>query len=234
MATQLLQITSGRGPAECCWVVAQVLKFLLDEARAKGLETTVVAREKGIENGTLWSALVQLEGKTAAEFAASWTGTVQWVGQSTFRKYHKRKNWFVGIDKVEMSESAGFKEKDIHYQAFRAGGPGGQHVNKVSTAIRALHQPSGLMVVASDSRSQAQNKKLARLRLMGLLQQREMELKHKHFQDSWQQHNELERGNPVRIFTGSDFKRKTIKNKTKANRQQSKADMNKRHWDDES
>lgn len=64
-------------------------------------------------------------------------------------------------------------ESDLEESFARAGGPGGQHVNKVSTAVTLLHRPSGLSVTVQDSRSQAQNRKLARERLLGLIQQAE-------------------------------------------------------------
>jgi len=90
---KILQITAGRGPAECCWVVAQVLKFLLEDARKNGILCTTLHREKGIENGTLFSASIMLEGEKLDGFVKEWLGTVQWIGQSQFRKFHKRKNW---------------------------------------------------------------------------------------------------------------------------------------------
>lgn len=94
---KIIQITSGRGPAECTWVVAQVLKKVLQEAETLGLEATVLQREAGSENGTVASAIVQITGNEADEFVTSWVGTIQWIGKSTFRKFHKRSNWFVGI-----------------------------------------------------------------------------------------------------------------------------------------
>ena len=155
---KIIQITSGRGPAECTWVVAQVLKKVLQEAETLGLEVTVLQREAGSENGTVASAMVQIIGNEAEEFVASWVGTIQWIGKSTFRKFHKRSNWFIGIFGVDTIQSNTFSEKDIQYQAMRSSGAGGQHVNKVSSAIRATHIPTGISVVSMDSRSQHQNK----------------------------------------------------------------------------
>ena len=220
----ILQITSGRGPAECCWVVAQVLKFLLEEARDKGLKATVLHREKGPENGTVYSATIQLKGEKLSAFEASWTGTVQWIGKSQFRKFHKRKNWFVGINKIEVNKSHfQLEDKDLKFDAIRSGGPGGQHANKVSSAVRATHIPTGLAVLASDQRSQLQNKKLALKRLTLVLQVAQLNQLKQSAQNNWQNHNELKRGNPIRVFEGSDFKRKK-KNK-KYDRSQSKNDF---------
>ena len=77
---KIIQITAGRGPAECTWVAAQVLKKVLEEAHENQLEVKVLQRESGQENGTVASALLMLKGKSVDEFIASWTGTIQWIG----------------------------------------------------------------------------------------------------------------------------------------------------------
>ncbi len=62
--------------------------------------------------------------------------------------------------------------KDVQFQTLRASGPGGQHRNKVETAVRATHLPTGLTVIATEHRSQYRNKKLALERLQNLLNTR--------------------------------------------------------------
>lgn len=91
MNQKIIQITAGRGPAECCWVVAQVLKYFLDDIRQTRITYSIIQRVKGIENGTLQSATLKLQGDQVNALVSSWLGTVQWIGTSTFRKYHKRK-----------------------------------------------------------------------------------------------------------------------------------------------
>jgi len=207
METILLQITSGKGPAECCWVVAQILKYLIEEAKKAGIEYEIMHRQTGNENGSLYSATIQLTGKSIENFSKQWTGTIQWIGHSQFRKHHKRKNWFVAVNKIDLSDSSiVVNDKDIYYQPIRSGGPGGQHVNKVSTAIRAKHLPSGLSVLVSESRSQLQNKKLAKSRLLSLLKIEQLNQQKDRLQNEWMNHLEIQRGNPIKTFTGSDFK----------------------------
>lgn len=219
---QILQITSGRGPAECCWVVAQVLKLLVKEATGSGYDVEVLHREKGIENGTLQSATLKVAGGDIQPFINSWVGTVLWVGQSQYRKFHKRKNWYIGINELENSGSIAFHEKDVKYEFTRSGGPGGQHVNKVSTAVRAIHRPSGLTVFESNSRSQLQNKKQATLRLIELIEKQTLDQLKAEAKEGWQNHSELDRGNPIRTFKGSDFKPNHQKQKYKSNRKSDK------------
>lgn len=229
METKNLQITAGRGPAECTWVVAQVLKKLLEEAESNGLTTNVIHREKGFENGTVETALVQIEGKNVTDFCNNWIGTIQWIGKSTFRKIHPRKNWFIGIFEVKQSSENEIDSKDIQYQAMRSSGAGGQHVNKVSSAIRATHLPTGISLVAMDSRSQHQNKQLATQRLLEKLKNNQLlELKNEvHLQ--WNNQLQVQRGNPIRTFEGTDFKKEKKVDTYKKERQKNKLDLKNEH-----
>ena len=224
---KIIQITSGRGPVECTWVVAQVLKKVLQEAETFNLKATVLQHEAGSENGTVASAMVQIIGNEAEEFVASWLGTIQWIGKSTFRKFHKRSNWFIGIFEVAAINTKAFSEKDIQYQAMRSSGAGGQHVNKVSSAVRAIHQPSGISVFVQESRSQLQNKKIARERIREKLEKVQSEKLVAVVNQTWSQHHQLERGNPVRTFTGMDFKPKKAEKTFKKQRNQLKQDLKK-------
>ncbi|MDX2174026.1 MAG: peptide chain release factor H [Bacteroidota bacterium] len=206
MENYILHITSGKGPAECCLAVALTLKQVLEEAEEAKLETIITERVQGMENRTLLSATVMISGKNAKLFCDSWSGVLLWICQSPFRKFHKRKNWFVGIQVFEKSKLAIWKESDVIYQTMRSSGPGGQNVNKVESAVRATHKTSGLFVVSKDSRSQLQNKKLATERLKQLFDQKQISEVLKIEEVQWQNHNSLKRGNPKRIYKDKEFK----------------------------
>ncbi|MEN2403063.1 peptide chain release factor H [Flavobacterium sp. MC2016-06] len=222
---KIIQITAGRGPAECTWVVAQVLKKVLDEAREQELETVLLQREAGEENGTIETTSVAVKGKNAVAFVNSWVGTIQWIGQSQYRKMHKRKNWFIGIFEIEPQKGFSVSDNDIQYQAMRSSGAGGQHVNKVSSAVRAIHIPTGIAVVSMDSRSQHQNKKLATERLLKKLEDETLQQLKNHVGKQWKNQLNIERGNPVRVFTGSDFKKNKVEKSYKGIRQKLKNDL---------
>jgi peptide chain release factor len=181
-------------------VVAKVTELMLKEAREQGIVAEVVDREEGTLNRTLLSAVVALSGTNVETFARSWEGVIQWIAQSPYRKYHRRKNWFVGVQRLAIPETPDWNERDIQYQTLKASGPGGQHVNKTETAVRAIHLPSGICVTASDSRSQLQNKHLATERLLMRLAAWKQTLALDAIQTNWQNHNELQRGNPVRVI----------------------------------
>jgi len=122
----LLQITSGRGPVECCWVVARLAETIISDTRKNGLHAEIIEEESGPEKGTLLSALIHLDGNGAEAFANSFVGTIQWIGYSTFRSGHKRKNWFVGVQRVPIPQPIIFSAQDIRIETLKASGPGGQ------------------------------------------------------------------------------------------------------------
>ena len=158
MEKTYLQITSGRGPVECCRVVALVLERILKQAQTRKLKVEIVEKEAGPANRTLLSAVIALEGAGCDTLVEEWEGTVLWIARSPYRIHHRRKNWFVGVQTFLLSESREATENEIRYETLRASGPGGQHVNKTESAVRAVHIPSGISVVTSDQHSQWQNK----------------------------------------------------------------------------
>jgi peptide chain release factor len=222
---KLIQITSGKGPLECQWVVAKVLKVFLEEAKNNTIDYEIIHRENGDENLTLKSVTLLLKSKNLNEFLKSWLGSICWTGKSTFRKLHKRSNWFIGIFELEGLEKISFNEKDIQFQTTRSQGSGGQNVNKVNTAVRATHIPTGQSVFVQDSRSQLENKKLSITRLKEkVLEQNIIQLQ-KQMQETWNNHLNVQRGSPVRIFSGTDFKKNYQEKSFKKQRNQLKNDL---------
>lgn len=203
MEKSYIQITSGRGPVECCRVVVLVMNKIVEQAKALGYEIELVEHEDGPEDGCMFSSTLAIEGEEIKSMKDEWEGSVLWVAQKNkFRPWHRRKNWFVGIHFFLPLKSENINERDVAYETLRASGPGGQNVNKVETAVRAIHIPTGLTVLASDMRSQTQNKKLARERLIMKLSAIEEEKQMQQTHDVWMNHNTLERGNPVKKFKG--------------------------------
>ncbi|WP_207425021.1 peptide chain release factor H [Pedobacter sp. SYSU D00535] len=216
MEEKIIQITAGRGPLECARVVYKVQEIFRKEAEGRGMKTEVMEAVKAEKAGTLLSTTLRLKGELLGAFLSGWRGSILWIGKSPYRTGHKRKNWFVGLEVFDQlppacNEKATGAERDVsflqeselRFETFRASGPGGQNVNKVETAVRATHLPSGLQVQVMDSRSQLENKKIAIRRLEEKLYQLQERAFSQQRQEQWHEHHSLERGNPVRIIRGT-------------------------------
>lgn len=200
-------ITSGSGPAECQQAVAGVLGVMGTEAEQMGLQfdSTGQPTKHGFK-----SVVVSLGGARAVAFAKTWQGTIQWRARSTLRPQHKRANWYVGVFALPKPAQVlqQIDPRDVTFESFRAGGPGGQHQNTTDSAVRAFHTPTGLSVVVRDDRSQHRNKSVALERLVQLMSARVAAEEEALKATRNQLHHALERGNPVRVFQGHAFREK--------------------------
>jgi peptide chain release factor len=205
MSDMIIHISSGQGPEECRWVVGQLARVFAKEAEKEGLQCEVL--DPITSNPA--SLLFHIRGDTAAAFVDARIGTILWTGTSLFRPAHKRRNWFVGVSLVPpLEDIADLKDEDIEWQAMRASGPGGQHVNKTDSAVRAKHRPTGLVTTAQEQRSQHANRKLAKLKLAMLLSEQREGKNADAERGRWQGNHQLERGKPVRTYVGIDFRKK--------------------------
>jgi peptide chain release factor len=205
-----LHVTSGRGPVECQLAVAKMTDLLKREAAAAGLTAELIDAVEGEAREALRSSLLSIAGNDALAFANRNAGSMQWICTSPIRTTHKRKNWFLGVEVLAPPEitSNVIDQRDVTFEAMRASGPGGQHVNKTESAVRATHKPSGLVTTAREERSQVMNKKLALARLAALLADGHRDAKADADRDRWQQHDQLQRGKARRTFEGMAFREK--------------------------
>jgi len=201
----LVQISAAKGPIECARAVYLALQAFCRDADALGCDLHNVEQTDGEKPYTLQSVILSVSGANAEQLIESWEGSVLWRCQSSYRPCHKRKNWFIGVSCFTPTETA--YDDQIQYETCRASGPGGQHVNKTDSAVRATHLASGLSVKVQSERSQHANKRLAQ-QLIGLKLaeavevQKAAERAHHHTQ-----HANIERGNPKRIYQGTRFER---------------------------
>lgn len=195
-----VQITAGRGPVECARAVTLVAHELLKAI--PGLKLTDCEAHNSVADCYMSMTFVSDE-QLSPSLKKEWEGTVLWRStKNPYRPGHKRSNWFVGIHFFDAVELPVIDEKDIEYETCRSGGKGGQNVNKVESSVRAVHKPTGISVRSSDERSQYQNKALARERLLLKLHEQNQKALDQSRNANWSQHDSLERGNPVKKFTG--------------------------------
>ncbi len=124
MEKVIIQITSGRGPVECCRVVAKVQEKILMQARKNGIKTEVLENKKADLKGCLLSATILGEGGNLQAFIKEWRGTIQWIAPSPYRRLHKRKNWFVGVEIFDVKDRLQWNPKEVRFETCRASGPG--------------------------------------------------------------------------------------------------------------
>ncbi len=204
-----IQISSGRGPEECCWVVSKVTQQIMIEAKKKKISAAIIKAVTGKIKNTFKSVLISVEKNGCTDqLITQWQGTIKWIGQSQFRSKCKRKNWFVSVEIFECPPKNDWNTKEIKVEKMRSSGPGGQHANKTESAIRVTHLPTRLSAVAQEERSQHCNKKLAMARLENIVKRKNNDVQKQKEQQHWNQHNLLERGNAVRVFKGPEFKEK--------------------------
>lgn len=193
----ILQISSGQGPAECELAVSKLFESLKKEYP----DIQIISSHSSRFSGFYTSVMFETE-KDLSELE----GSIQWISGSPFRPNHKRKNWFVDVSRIPEKEVL-CTDNNIRFERFHCGGKGGQNVNKVETGVRLIHLPTGITVTSTAERSQLLNKKDALFKLSVLLKEKNEEQARLQINSAWREHNKIIRGNPVRVYSGSEFKR---------------------------
>ena len=200
-ARTAIQISAGVGPAEARRFVFLLAARLEALAEARGLLVgDVVASGDGAAPRSI---TLYLEAGDALALADE-LGTHALIMRSDRRGRDARKRWFAAVTLHEVQDApvtGAIARDDLVITACRAGGPGGQHVNKVSTAVRVEHVPSGLTVRSAAARSQKANLDQAIARLSALLAARDHAQRADGERARRMAHYQVERGRPIRTYT---------------------------------
>jgi protein subunit release factor B len=203
-----LLITSGVGPAEARRFVAQLAARLEQLAETRGLEIREVIATGGDADAPR-SITLRVRGDLVGQLTGE-LGTHVLVQRSAARGRASRKRWFAAVSFHASPGDDGAADittipRDaLVITACRAGGPGGQHVNKVSSAVRVQHLPSGIAIRSAGARSQKANLDQALRRLVGLLRDRADARRADGEAARRGAHYRLERGRAVRTYQLDD------------------------------
>lgn len=197
--------TSGRGPKEASMAVYGIQKKFIETLETFNIKYNIVSVKKGPIDDSLETIAFKID-STDNSILNNWLGTIQWICKSPIRKHTKRKNWFVKCCSLVVSNSPAYNLDDIEVQTYRASGPGGQHRNKVETAVRLTHRPSGTTVTASESRSQKTNLTIAKDKLKKEMVLASQKTASENNMIQWASKITIERGNAIKVFEGLNFK----------------------------
>lgn len=195
----IVQISAGLGPIEVRQFVGRLAPRITEDLLQRGFS----ALGEIVYGPAACPKTVQLHVSGDPGRADDLLGTYVLVNRSPNRNRKDRKRWFVGVELFAaeaLQPEVGVDEGEIEFSTARAGGPGGQHVNKTHSAVRAVHLPSRISVRVTSERSQHANKKEA----IRLIQRAHGERWNQCCQHAAGEqrfhHHQMTRGNAIRSF----------------------------------
>lgn len=197
-----LTIHSGAGGTEACDWADMLMRMYQRWCERKGYKTEIIDYQAGDEVG-LRSATIEIVGENAYGFLRNEVGVHRLVRISPFDAAKKRHTSFASIDVTPDSDediNIVIRDEDLKVDTYRSGGKGGQNVNKVETAVRITHMPSGIIVACQAERSQPKNRAKAISMLKAKLFQIEEDKKKAEIERQYGEKGDIAWGSQIRSY----------------------------------
>lgn len=199
----ILSINAGAGGTEACDWVGMLLRMYQRWAEARGWEVEVEDALPG-EGAGIKSVTLMIKGENAYGFCKAERGVHRLVRISPFDSNKRRHTSFASVDAIaeieETSSDIVIPPNEFHVDTFRSGGKGGQNVNKVETAVRITHIPTGLVVASQSQRSQHQNRATAMKLLLSRIYAQRVDAQKAEMERFYGEKGSVSWGNQIRSY----------------------------------